>query len=45
MELRQYLEIIRDRAAVVIATFLVALVAAAASVYLIPRRPRRIRPS
>ncbi|HEY8884982.1 MAG TPA: hypothetical protein VIO35_06695 [Chloroflexota bacterium] len=37
MELRQYLEIIRDRAAVVIGTFLVALVAAAASVYLVPQ--------
>jgi capsular polysaccharide biosynthesis protein len=37
MELRQYLEIIRDRAGVVVGTFLVALVVAAASVYLVPQ--------
>ncbi len=36
MELRQYWQIVVDRAAVVIGTFLVALVVAAASVYMIP---------
>lgn len=37
MELRQYWQILVDRAAVVIGTFLVTLVVAAASVYLIPQ--------
>lgn len=37
MELRQYWQVLVDRAAVVIGTFLVALVVAAASVYLIPQ--------
>ena len=37
MELRQYWQIVVDRAAVVIGTFLVALVVAAASVYMIPQ--------
>jgi len=36
VELRQYWQIVVDRAAVVIGTFLVALVVAAASVYMIP---------
>ncbi len=37
MELRQYWRVVVDRAPVVIGTFLVALVVAAASVYLIPQ--------
>lgn len=37
MELRQYWQVLVDRAAVVIGTFLVALVVAAASVYMIPQ--------
>ncbi|HVC33351.1 MAG TPA: hypothetical protein VNL16_07565 [Chloroflexota bacterium] len=37
MELRQYWQVVVDRAAIVIGVFLVALVVAAASVYLIPQ--------